>query len=116
MLSYLTHDVEGIFVITCEDVGLPIDENRSIPREQLYASIQTREDPRFAVDMTAIEYLSSADIGVLITIKRRVDARHGKVVLFAVHTFVRDVLHTMRLFQFFTIADDWPDAVKHLSS
>ena len=116
MLSYLTHDVEGIFVITCEDVGLSIDENRSVPREQLYASIQTREDPRFAVDMTAIEYLSSADIGVLITIKRRVDARQGKLVLFEVHAFVQDVLRTMKLIQFFTIAEDWPDAVKQLSS
>ncbi len=116
MLSYLTHDVEGILVITCEDTGAPNDEHRSIPREQLYASIQTRDDPRFAVNLGAIEYLSSADVGVLITIKRRVDVRKGKLVLFQVQPFVQDVLRTMKLIQFFTIAEDWAEAVARLDA
>ena len=116
MLSYLTHDVEGVLIITCEESEVANDEPRSTPREQLYASIQIREDPRFAVDLSAIEYLSSADIGVLITIRRRVDARKGKLVLFGVQPFVQDVLKTMKLLSLFTIAEDWTGAVSLLSS
>lgn len=116
MLSYLTHDVEGVLVITCEDGGTGGEEQRATPREHLYAAIQTREDRRFAVDMSALDYLSSADVGILITIKRRVDARNGKLVLFQVQPFVHDVLKTMKLVQFFKIAEDWTEAIAILSA
>ncbi len=80
MLSWTTHDVAGVLVITLEPSPVGIDERQAKERQALYEIIQTRPDARFAVDLGRVDYVSSADIGFLITIRRRTDVRKGKLV------------------------------------
>jgi anti-sigma B factor antagonist len=114
MLTYHSHESGGVLVLTAEKSAE--GDGQPSQREWLYKTIESREDPRFAIDMGEIEYMSSAEIGFLITLRRRVDGRKGKVVLFRLDGFILDILRTMRLDQFFLIADDLEDALAKLSA
>lgn len=114
MLSYITHESGGVLVLTAEKGAE--GELQLAQREWLYKAIEAREDPRFAIDLGEIEYMSSSEIGFLITLKRRIDTRKGKVVLFRVDSFIFDLFRTMRLDTFFPIADDLTGALNKLSA
>jgi anti-sigma B factor antagonist len=115
MLRVATHEVEGILVITCEAGESSLGDPRSAEREALYHMIEGRAVPRVAVDLGEIDYLASADIGFLISLKRRIDRRGGRLALFQVHPILFNILNTMRLSQFFTLAADLQDALRQLS-
>jgi anti-sigma B factor antagonist len=114
MLSFSSHEAGGVLILSAEP-GVEGDGQPS-QREWLYKTIESRPDPRFAIDLGAIDYISSSEIGFLITLRRRIDSRKGKVVLYGVDGFILDILRTMRLDKLFLIADDLPGALALLSS
>jgi anti-sigma B factor antagonist len=114
MLSYSSHESGGVLIFTAEKSSE--GEVQPSQREWLYKSIESREDPRFAIDLGEIEYMSSSDIGFLITLQRRIGTRKGKVVLFGLDGFILDILRTMRLDKLFLIADDLDGALAKLSA
>ncbi|MDX2036531.1 MAG: STAS domain-containing protein [Isosphaeraceae bacterium] len=117
MLTFESYESGNVLVLTVEDAGYNAPSDRQAAnREWLYNTVQVRENPRFAVDLGAVSYLSSADFGILISLKRRIDARKGRLVLFQVSSFVVDTLQTMRLATFFTIVEDLRAAVSLLES
>jgi anti-anti-sigma factor len=111
MLSWTTHDVGGVLVVTVEPAPDGSDDRQAAHRQALYDAIQARTDGRFAIDLGRVDYVSSADIGFLISFRRRAGARNGKVVLFNVHPYIRDSLATMKLLPLFPIADDLTEAL-----
>jgi anti-sigma B factor antagonist len=111
MLSMTTHEVSGVLVITLEVSVDSNDEGQAAQRQALYRAIQDRVDPRFAVDLGKVSYMSSADFGFLISVKRRVDARKGKLVIFDIDSYILDTLATMKLLSLFRIADDLTGAL-----
>lgn len=112
MLTYISHESSGVLVLTAEKCAE--DESQLSQREWLYKLIESREDPWFAIDLGEIEYMSSSEIGFLITLKRRIDTRKGKVVLFGVDSFIQDIFRTMRLDKLFLFADDLNGALAKL--
>jgi anti-sigma B factor antagonist len=114
MLNYCSHEADGVLVFTVEEADAEQQYNTS-QREWLYKTIESREDPRFVIDLGALNYLASSDIGLLITVKRRIDARKGKVVIVNVDPFIMDVLKTMRIDKLFSFSDDMHSAVASLS-
>lgn len=114
MLSYSGHESGEILVFTVEESHST--DGMMSEREWLYKTIEGRDDPRFVIDLGAIQYMQSSDIGVLVTIKRRVDARKGKIVLTNVDPFILDILRTMRIDKLFPVAPDLNAAVKALSA
>jgi anti-sigma B factor antagonist len=109
MLSYSAHEANGVLVFTVEEATA--EEAYTAQREWLYKTIESRDDPRFIIDLSALNYLASSDIGLLITLKRRIDTRKGKVALVNVDSFIVDVLKTMRIDKLFSIHADMPSAV-----
>ena len=63
------------------------------------------------IDLAAIQYMASSDIGLLLTLKRRIDTRKGKVAIVNVDPFILDVLRMMRIDKLFTISTNMPAAV-----
>lgn len=116
MPNWTTHDVGGVLVITLEPSTAASDDRQASERQALYQEIQSRADPRFAVDLGGVDYMSSADFGFLITLRRRADVRKGKLVLFDVNPYVRDSLATMKLLPLFPIAEDLTAALLLLPS
>ena len=52
-----------------------------------------------------VNYLASSEIGFLMTIKRRIDRRQGKVVMFGVGAYLLDIFRTMNLTKIIDIVD-----------
>jgi anti-anti-sigma factor len=80
-------------------------------REALYEFVQSRGEPRIALDMSGIDYLSSSGVAILVGLKRRVDLQRGKLVLCRVQPLVCDLLRVMRLNQYFNFADTESDGL-----
>jgi anti-anti-sigma factor len=106
MLICSTHEVAGVLVITLEEGNETGEDRGSVYRESLYKTVSTREDGRFAIDLGKLEFMSSADFGFMITLRRRIAGRNGKMILFEVDPFIRDTLTSMKLISLFTLADD----------
>jgi anti-sigma B factor antagonist len=83
-------------------------------RDSLYELVQSRPDPRLAVDLQKVDYLSSSGVALLVGLKRRVDTRSGKIVFYHVQPVVRDLLSVMKLDRFFVINDDETQALASL--
>ena len=115
MLIYNSHEHKGVLVLTVEEPEAD-DERQTTQREWLYGTIASRTDPRFIIDMSAINYMASSDVGFLITLKRRIDARKGRVVICRLDTFIHDLFRTMRLDKLLEITDTLENAVAKLAA
>jgi anti-anti-sigma factor len=111
MQPFQTREATDGLIITL-DSPVPLNDFRSSTfRESLYEFVQSRTDPRIALDLSAIDYLSSSGVAILVGLKRRVDQQRGKLVLCRVQPLVCDLLRVMRLNQYFTFAKDEPEAL-----
>jgi anti-sigma B factor antagonist len=92
------------------------DFRNSLLRDALYDLIPSSSAPRFAIDLLKVDYLSSSGVALLVGLKRRVETRGGKLVLYRVQPIVRDLLAVMKLDKFFTIVDNEQQALVSLHS
>ena len=62
--------------------------------------------PRLAIDLSKLEYISSAGLRVLLLAARKVQQAQGKLVLFGLSSGVREVFSISGFDTIFTIRDD----------
>jgi anti-sigma B factor antagonist len=115
MLKYSTHEVKGVLVISFEATDADVADWHSTQREWLYKLVETQANPLFALDLTDVNYLASSEIGFLVTLKRRIERRPGKVVLFGVGPYIMDIFKTMNLHKVLDIVDNQADALSKLT-
>ncbi len=115
MLKFSTLEVSGVLVVAFEasDDGAGYDWQSS-QRDWLYKLIESHTDPRFALDLSDVNYLASSEIGFLVTIKRRIDRRKGRVVIFGSRPYILDLFRTMNLVKILDLVDDLPAALEKL--
>jgi anti-sigma B factor antagonist len=111
MLSYWSQNANGVLLLTVEESGAPVGDRPAFEREWLYQTIEAHPNERFAIDLAALNYLTSGEIGFLITLKRRIDARKGRLILFGVDPYVFDILRGMRLHLYFEIVPTFADVL-----
>lgn len=70
--------------------------------------------PRFLIDLSGSDRVTSAGIGHLVTLVSRANAKGGSVVLVNLTPFVKSVLHTTKLTKFFDIEDSIETGVRRL--
>ena len=109
-----TRDESDVVVVKFDTASGLNDFRNNALRDALYDLVLTRPEPRLAVDLQKVDYLSSSGVAILVGLKRRVESRSGKIVFYHVQPVVRDLLAVMRLDRFFTIADDEPRALASL--
>lgn len=114
MLSFTTHDVRGVLVVSFEATEEGITDWQTSQRDWLYKLIESHPGSRFAIDLSEVNYLASSEIGFLVTLKRRIDKRQGKVVVFGAGPYIFDLFATMNLTRFFEIVDSLPSALTKL--
>jgi anti-sigma B factor antagonist len=114
MSAFITRVESDVLIVKFEGAAGLNDFRNNALRDALYEVVQNRPDPVLAVDLQKIDYLSSSGVAILVGLKRRVDTRNGKIVLFQVQPVVRDLLAVMKLDRFFTIADDETQAMASL--
>jgi anti-sigma B factor antagonist len=114
MLKFTTQEASGVLVIAFEATDDLTTDWQSTQRDWLYKLIESHKDPRFAIDLSDVNYLASSEIGFLVTIKRRIDRRQGKVVIFGVSPYIRDIFQTMNLTKILDIVDGLAAALNKL--
>jgi len=115
MLKFTTREASGVLVLAFEASDDAGTTWQSTEREWLYKLVESHPDPRFAIDLSQVNYLASSEIGFLMTLKRRIDRRQGRSVFFGLGPYIVDIFRTMNLTKILVIADDLPAAVTKLA-
>jgi anti-sigma B factor antagonist len=116
MSSFSTRSDSDVQVITFESAGGLNDFRNSALRDALYELVATHNDPMLAIDLAKVDYLSSSGVAILVGLKRRVETKGGKIVIFHVQPIVRDLLAVMKLDRFFAISENESKAIDSLRS
>jgi anti-anti-sigma factor len=114
MLKFTTNESSGVLIITFEPTDETDSDWPSTQRDLLYRMIESRDDPRFAVDLSQVNYLASSEIGFLVTIKRRIERQKGKVVFYGISPYLLDIFRTTNLIRILDIVDSRTDALAKL--
>jgi anti-anti-sigma factor len=114
MLKFTTQEANGVLVVAFEATEADAGDWQSTQRDWLYKLIESRQDARFALDLSDLNYLASSEIGFLMTIKRRIDRRHGKVVMFGVGPYLLEIFRTMNLTKIIDIFENQAAALAKL--
>jgi anti-sigma B factor antagonist len=116
MLKFTTHEQNGVLIVAFEPTEDLVTDWQITERDWLYKLVESRRDPRFAIDLSEVNYLASSEIGFLVSLKRRIDRRQGKVVLFGVSSSILEIFDTMNLTRILDIAPDVGSALLRLGS
>ena len=114
MCTFNTREESDALIIDFESAaGLNSFHNNAL-RDSLYELVQGRQEPRVALDLLNVDYLSSSGVAILVGLKRRVETRSGKLVLYNVQPIVTDLLKVMKLDRYFLISEDEHSALASL--
>ncbi len=114
MLRFTTHEVQGVLVIAFEATEEGAIDWQSTQRDWLYKLIESHPDARFVIDLAEVNYLASSEIGFLVTLKRRIDRRQGRVVLCEIRPYIMDLFRTMNLLKILDVTDTVAAALARL--
>jgi anti-sigma B factor antagonist len=106
MATYTARDESDCLIISFDSAAGLNDFRNNALRDALYELVQAREEPRVALDLLKVDYLSSSGVAILVGLKRRVETRSGKIVLFRVQSIVMDLLKVMKLDRYFPVAEN----------
>ncbi|APW59064.1 STAS domain-containing protein [Paludisphaera borealis] len=116
MLNFTTSEVSDVMIINFEPTEEENYDWQLSQRDWLYKLLESREDGRFAIDLTDVNYLASSEIGFLVTIKRRIDRRKGQTVIYGVSPYIMDIFRTMNLHKVLDIVENRAAALAKLKS
>jgi anti-sigma B factor antagonist len=114
MLKFTTKEVSGVLVVEFEATDDAAQDWQSTQRDWLYKLVESHADARFAIDLSEVNYLASSEIGFLVTLKRRIDRRQGRVVIFGAGPYIMDLFRTMNLVKILDLVDSLPSALAKL--
>src|SRR5262249_18208502 len=116
MLKFTTKYVQGVLVLAFEPTDEGASDWQTTERDWLYKLIEGHPDSRFAIDLSDVNYLASSEIGFLVTLKRRIDRRQGKVVPFGISPYILEIFQTMNLVKILDLAENLPAALAKLNA
>ena len=114
MCTFNTREESDALVINFESAAGLNSFSNSALRDSLYDLVQGRAEPRVALDLLKVDYLSSSGVAILVGLKRRAETRGGKIVLYNVQPIVTDLLKVMKLDRYFLISEDEHSALASL--
>ena len=88
-----------------------LDSGTAQPAEESFARVLASGTPHLAIDMSSLEYISSAGLRVLLVVAKKVQQAQGKVVLFGLVRNVREVFSISGFDRIFSIQADAAAAV-----
>ena len=91
-----------------------LDSSTAQAAEESFARVLESVTPRLAIDMSQLEYISSAGLRVLLVVAKKVQQAQGKVVLFELGRNVREVFSISGFDRIFSIQADMAGAVAAL--
>jgi anti-sigma B factor antagonist len=114
MPAFSTREEPEALVVSIDEPAALNDFRSNTFRDTLYDAVQSHDGNRVALDLSRVDFLSSSGVAILVGMKRRLDAKKGKLVIFGVQPVVQDLLRITRLTQYFSFADDEKQALDTL--
>ena len=106
MSPFSVREAVDAVVITIDEPTALSDFRSNTFRDALYQVVEDGTLPELALDLSRVDFLSSSGVAILVGLKRRVDGKKGKLVLFGVQPVVQELLRITHLTQYFLFADD----------
>jgi anti-sigma B factor antagonist len=116
MPPFSVREAPDALIISIDEATALSDFRSNTFRDALYQAGEDGTTPHVALDLTRVDFLSSSGVAILVGLKRRLEAKQGKLVLFGVQPVVQELLRITRLTQFFLFADDEDAALAVLRS
>ncbi len=111
MSSFSIREEPDALVVQIDDPAALNDFRSNAFRDSFYDAVASHGTKSVALGLGKVDFLSSSGVAILVGLKRRVEGRQGKLVLFAVQPVVQDLLRITRLTQYFLFADDDHEAL-----
>jgi anti-sigma B factor antagonist len=105
-------EVNDVTVARFTDKKILDESNIQIIGNQLFNLVDEDHRQKIVLDFTNVEYLSSAALGKLITMDKKVKAAGGKLRLCSIRSDIKEVFKITRLDKLFTIVDNRDKAVE----
>lgn len=107
-------DKDGTMIVQFRDSKILEDRTIQQLGSELIELVQGKPGPKLVLDFTGVKYLSSAALGKLITLRRRVDQAGGQLKLCEIAPETLDVFRIAKLDDYFDICRDQRGAVDSL--
>ena len=99
-------NVDGVTVVSFVESKIVTEENIQEVGDQLYSLVEDEGHKNLLLNFGNVQYLSSAALGKLINLKKKVAAVKGKLKLCCIHPDLLEVFRITRLDQVFEIYAD----------
>ncbi|WP_031528069.1 STAS domain-containing protein [Dyadobacter crusticola] len=86
-------------------------DSKTAPEFERNARTATDSSKKIAIDLTEVEFMSSAGLRVLLMVYRNIRAQNGNVILVGVSEDIQDVMSTTGFINFFTIVEKLDEAL-----
>ncbi|MBS0263620.1 MAG: STAS domain-containing protein [Planctomycetes bacterium] len=105
-------EVNGVTVARFTDKKILDESNIQIIGNQLFSLVDDDHRQKVVLDFTNVEYLSSAALGKLITMDKKVKAAGAKLRLCSIRSDIKEVFKITRLDKLFNIFDNRDKALE----
>jgi anti-sigma B factor antagonist len=105
-------DVNDVTIARFTDKKILDESNIQIIGNQLFSLVDEDHRQKIVLDFTNVEYLSSAALGKLITMDKKVKAASGKLRLCSIRSDILEVFKITRLDKLFTIRENREKALE----
>lgn len=84
--------------------------------EELNHLVEAQHKQKLLLDFVRVKFLSSSALGILVTLKKKMDAIKGELVICGMNKELRKVFKITNLDKLFKFADDEPGALELLGT
>ena len=99
-------DIGDVTVVNFVDRKILDEQNIQIIGEQLFSLVEEVGRRKILLNFGNVEYLSSAALGKLITLNKKLQAAQGKLILCNIDAQIYEVFEITKLDKFFKIVKD----------
>src|SRR5438309_11660659 len=104
--------IGDVTVVNFIDHKILDEQNIQIIGEQLFSLVDQDHVKKMLLNFRNVEYLSSAALGKLITLNKKVQAAGGRLVLCNIDPQIREVFEITKLDKLFVIRGDEQEALQ----
>jgi anti-sigma B factor antagonist len=105
-------DIGDITVVNFIDKKILDEQNIQVIGDQLFRLVEELGRQKLLLNFGNVEYLSSAALGKLITLHKKVNAAGGKLILCNIDPQIREVFEITKLNKIFTIHKEEQSALQ----
>lgn len=99
-------DIGDVTVVNFVDKRILDEQNIQVIGEQLFSLVDSEGRKKILLNFGNVEFLSSAALGKLITLHKKLQTAGGRLVLCNIHQDIFEVFEITKLDKFFTIHKD----------